>query len=141
MHLSSLKILTLLWKNNLYLKCFDFLQVLVPSFLYFALFTFHIFFFTKLNLKPQFEIDFLPPNNGGKKCLKNTLFNLLFTSPFFLCYSFLMFLDCTFLFGFHFIQSHQTFNEGQKERILKNIFEREKSAQASCLESFKIGIQ
>ena len=34
------------------------------------LFTFHIFFFTKLNLKTQFEIEFLPPNNGGKKVLE-----------------------------------------------------------------------
>ena len=48
----------------------DFLQVFVPSFLYFALFTFHIFFFTKLNMKTQFEIEFLPPNNGGKKVLE-----------------------------------------------------------------------
>ena len=48
----------------------DFLQVFVPSFLYFALFTFHILFLTKLSLKTQFEIEFLPPNNGGKKVLE-----------------------------------------------------------------------
>ena len=52
------------------MKCFDFLQVFVPSFLYFVLFTFHIFFFTKLNMKTQFEIEFLLPNNGGKKVLE-----------------------------------------------------------------------
>ena len=69
MNLSKSKNTNLIMKNNLYLKCFDFLQVFVPSFLYFALSTFHIFFFTKLNLKTQFEIEFLPPNNGGKKVL------------------------------------------------------------------------
>ena len=49
----------------------DFLQVFVPSFLYFALFTFHILFLTKLSLKTQFEIQFLPLNSGGKKVLGN----------------------------------------------------------------------
>ena len=64
-------------KNNLYLKCFDFLQVFAPSFLYFAIFTLHIFFFTKLNLKTQFEIEFLPPNNGGKKVLEKYTASIL----------------------------------------------------------------
>ena len=49
---------------------FEMIWFFVPSFLYSALFTFHIFFFTKLNLKTQFEIEFLPPNNGGKKMLE-----------------------------------------------------------------------
>ena len=49
------------------------LTFLYLHFLYFALFTFHIFFFAKLSLKIQFEIEFLPPNNGGKKVLKNLL--------------------------------------------------------------------
>ena len=55
-------------KKQPLLKMFDFLQVLYHHFStlhYLPTSTF--FFFTELNLKTQFEIEFLPPKNGGKK--------------------------------------------------------------------------
>ena len=140
MHLiNSWKILTWLWKNNLYLKCFDFLQVFVLSFLYFALFTFHIFFFTKLNMKTQFEIEFLPPNNGSKKVLEKYTGRVnqgkfyfselyLFLSfcrtldRFVLAHFFMVFL-VSFVIGILFMHSTFIFGEQVNNHCLKLILE------------------